>query len=289
MTRDSERRKVTVVGAGTMGVGAAHAFAVAGEDVLLLDTGQQALDRALELIDANVRMYGMLQPELAVDDPRQVLDRITVGTDLGAAAGSDWLIENVTENHAVKKEVLSFLDQVCAPEVPIGVNTSAIPISVLGSYTSRPERVVGVHLMNPVPLKRLVEVIPGPLTSEATVATMRARLNGVGKDTVVVNDSPGFVTNRIAMLMVNEAVHLVAEGVSDPAGIDRLMRGCLGHQMGPLETADLIGLDTVLFSLEVLATHRDEEKFVPSALLREYVESGRLGRKSGSGFYSYAS
>ncbi|MEU1727059.1 3-hydroxyacyl-CoA dehydrogenase family protein [Actinomadura sp. ATCC 39365] len=287
MTSTSTGHRVAVVGAGTMGIGAAHAFALAGMDVLLLDKSTQALDTALRQINTNVRLYGLIDPRLSAG--AEVLDRVRVGTDLAEARDSDWLIENVTENHDVKREVLGLLDGVCRPGVPIGANTSAIPIGVLASYTEHPERVIGVHLMNPVPLKNVVEVIPSVHTSAATLTLMRECLGRAGKTTVTVNDSPGFVTNRIAMLMVNEAVHLLAEGVADPASIDRLMRGCLGHQMGPLETADLIGLDTVLYSLEVLSAHRDEDKFAPARLLREYVASGRLGRKSGEGFYSYTS
>jgi len=281
----TEINTVGVIGAGTMGIGGAHAFAAGGLPVVLVDVSEDALDRARDEIATNARMYGLIDPELA--GKTDVLDRIIFATDAKLLADADFVVENVTENWAVKRDVYAEIDRICPPHTVFGVNTSAIPITTVASATARPDRVIGVHLMNPVPLKKVVEVIRGFHTSPATIETTQALLRRIGKASVVVADSPGFVTNRVAMLSVNEAIMLVEERVGAAAEIDVLFRQCLGHQMGPLETADLIGLDTVLHSLEVLLDNFNDPRFRPAQLLRRLVAAGRLGRKSGQGFYEY--
>ncbi|MFJ5559449.1 3-hydroxyacyl-CoA dehydrogenase family protein [Streptomyces sp. NPDC093250] len=287
MTDTSQIRRVAVLGAGTMGVGGAHAFAAAGLSVVLVDTTDAALSWARDLIGENARLYAMLDRELAKSTPEEVLSRIEFRTDLDGLADADFVVENVTENWDIKEKLYREMDAVAPEHCVFGVNTSAIPITRMASVTGRPDRVVGTHLMNPVPLKKLVEVIRGFHTSPETIEVTRGLFRAVGQDIVVVEDSSGFVTNRVAMLSVNEAILLLQDNVAQAGDIDRLFRQCLGHQMGPLETADLIGLDTVMYSLEVLLDNFNDPKFAPAPLLRKLVAAGRLGRKSGHGFYSY--
>ncbi|MFJ3773161.1 3-hydroxyacyl-CoA dehydrogenase family protein [Streptomyces sp. NPDC090075] len=287
MTDTSQIRRVAVLGAGTMGVGGAHAFAAAGLSVVLVDTTDAALARARGLIGENARLYAMLDRELARSTPEEVLSRIEFRTDLDGLADADFVVENVTENWDIKERLYREMDAVAPEHCVFGVNTSAIPITRMASVTGRADRVVGTHLMNPVPLKKLVEVIRGFHTSPETIELTRGLFRAVGQDIVVVEDSSGFVTNRVAMLSVNEAILLLQDNVAQAGDIDRLFRQCLGHQMGPLETADLIGLDTVMYSLEVLLDNFNDPKFAPAPLLRKLVAAGRLGRKSGHGFYSY--
>ncbi|MEU2158774.1 3-hydroxyacyl-CoA dehydrogenase family protein [Streptomyces sp. NPDC019396] len=287
MTETSTIQRVGVLGAGTMGIGVSHAFAAAGLPVVLVDTTTEALDRARNTIEANVRLYTMIDRTQAAVSPKSVLDAITFTTELDGLSDVDFVVENVTENWDIKEALYRELDRICPQHCVFGVNTSAIPITKMASVTSRAERVIGTHFMNPVPLKPLVEVIRGFHTTPETVDLTTGLFRRIGKDSVVVEDSSGFVTNRVAMITVNEAIFLLSEGVSTAPDIDRLFRQCLGHQMGPLETADLIGLDTVLYSLDVLLDNFDDPKFRPAPLLRKLVAAGRLGRKSGHGFYSY--
>lgn len=287
MTETSQIRRVGVLGAGTMGIGGAHAFAAAGLSVVLVDTTDAALARARELIAENARLYAMLDRKLAGSTPDEVLSRIEFRTGLDGLADADFVVENVTENWDIKEKLYREMDAVAPEHCVFGVNTSAIPITKMASVTGRPDRVVGTHLMNPVPLKKLVEVIRGFHTSPETIELTRELFKTIGQDIVVVEDSSGFVTNRVAMLSVNEAILLLQDNVAQAGDIDRLFRQCLGHQMGPLETADLIGLDTVMYSLEVLLDNFNDSKFAPAPLLRKLVAAGRLGRKSGHGFYSY--
>ncbi|MFF3174678.1 3-hydroxyacyl-CoA dehydrogenase family protein [Streptomyces sp. NPDC057900] len=287
MTETSQVRRVGVLGAGTMGIGGAHAFAAAGLSVVLVDTTDAALDRARELIAGNARLYGMLDRRLSASTPEEILSRIEFRTDLDGLADADFVVENVTENWDIKEKLYREMDAVAPEHCVFGVNTSAIPITKMASVTGRQDRVIGTHLMNPVPLKKLVEVIQGFHTSPETIELTRGLFKAIGQDIVVVQDSSGFVTNRVAMLSVNEAILLLQDNVAQAGDIDRLFRQCLGHQMGPLETADLIGLDTVMYSLEVLLDNFNDPKFAPAPLLRKLVAAGRLGRKSGHGFYPY--
>ncbi|SMQ18909.1 3-hydroxybutyryl-CoA dehydrogenase [Streptomyces sp. Ag82_O1-12] len=287
MTVTSQIRRVAVLGAGTMGIGGAHAFAAAGLSVVLVDTTDAALSRARDLIGENARLYAMLDRDLGRSTPEEILSRIEFRTGLDGLADADFVVENVTENWDIKAALYREMDAVAPEHCVFGVNTSAIPITRMASVTGRADRVVGTHLMNPVPLKKLVEVIRGFHTSPETIEITRGLFRTAGQDIVVVEDSSGFVTNRVAMLSVNEAILLLQDNVAQARDIDRLFRQCLGHQMGPLETADLIGLDTVMYSLEVLLDNFNDPKFAPAPLLRKLVAAGCHGRKSGQGFYSY--
>jgi 3-hydroxybutyryl-CoA dehydrogenase len=277
---------IGVVGAGTMGVGVSHAFAAAGHPVVLVDVDAAALSRAEEEIARNVRLYALLGAPSA--EPAAVLKSISFTTDLSLLADAEFVVENVTEKWSIKAALYPELDDVCPAGCVLGVNTSAIPITRVAARTRRADRVIGTHFMNPAPMKPLVEVIRGFHTSAETVARTQALLAGIGKRSAVVNDSPGFVTNRVLMLTINEAICLLHEGVAPAPEIDRLFVDCFGHKMGPLATADLIGLDTVLYSLEVLLDNFRDPKYRPSTLLVRYVDAGLLGRKSGRGFYHYA-
>lgn len=276
---------IGVVGAGVMGVGVAQNLAQAGYDVVLIDRTEQILAAALDTIRTNCRMSRFLGgPEV---DAVQVLARITTAVGVAAAAKAELVIENVTENWEIKREVYGQLDAECGPDTVFVVNTSAIPITRVAAATSRPDRVVGVHFMNPVPAKPVVELIPGVHTSAETVERTRALLTAMGKKAVDVKDSCGFISNRVLMLTVNEAAYLVHEGVADAAAVDEVFRGCFGHPMGPLETADLIGVDTILYSVEVLYEHYADSKYRPCPLLKQMTDAGLHGRKSGRGFYTY--
>jgi 3-hydroxybutyryl-CoA dehydrogenase len=279
-----------VVGAGTMGTGVAQLLAEGGHRVVLVDISEKALDLARSAIGQSVRLAPLLRPSAPRHDPGDVLDRIRFTTDLAELRDlgeAGLVVENVTERWETKRGVYAELDRVCSPGTVLGVNTSAIPITRVASVTRRPAQVLGMHFMNPAPLKPTVEVIRGYHTSDATIERARSLLASVGRRCIVVNDSPGFVTNRVLMLMVNEAIFLLHEGVADAPTVDRLFKECIGHPMGPLETTDLIGLDTVLLSLEVLSDRFDDPKYRPCPLLRKLVDAGLLGRKSGRGFYSY--
>jgi 3-hydroxybutyryl-CoA dehydrogenase len=278
-------RIVGVVGAGTIGRGVAHSFAAAGWDVRLIDISQAQLDRALEQIAADLRMFALYGRAAA--DPDDVLARISTGTDLAALDAADLVIENVTEDWEVKRAVYEQLDAICRPGVVFGVNTSAIPITRIAAATSRPQQVIGMHFMNPVPIMDMVEVMRGHFTSDDTVAFTQELIENLGKTAVVVGDSPGFVTNRVLMLTINEAINCVHEHVAAVEQVDQIFRGCLGFKMGPLETADLIGLDTVLNSINGMYASFKDSKYRPSPLLQRMVDAGLLGCKSGEGFYRY--
>ncbi|MDF3142970.1 MULTISPECIES: 3-hydroxyacyl-CoA dehydrogenase NAD-binding domain-containing protein [unclassified Streptomyces] len=281
--------RIGVVGAGTMGSGVAQLFAERGHSIVLVDVADDVLESARAVIARNVRLAPLVRPGTPAREPEEVTGRILFTTDLKQLRGVDFLIENTTEDWEIKRPLYGELDTLCEPGVPFGVNTSAIPITRVAAATTRQDRVIGTHFMNPAPLKPTVELIRGHHTSDETLARTRALLDGVGKKHVVVADSPGFVTNRVLMLTLNEAVFLLHEGVSAAADIDRLFKECFGHAMGPLETADLIGLDTVLLSLEVLHDNFNDPKYRPCPLLRKLVDAGLHGRKTGQGFHSYES
>ncbi|OIK05993.1 3-hydroxyacyl-CoA dehydrogenase family protein [Streptomyces monashensis] len=275
-----------VVGAGVMGVGVAQNLAQTGHRVVLVDVNDEVLDRARAELRTSLRAFALFNREAAVD-PADVFDRIEFTTDYELLAKADFVVENVTEDWNIKKEVYERIDRIVRPEVIFAVNTSAISITRVGSVTSRPERVVGMHFMNPVPMKPMVEVIRGYHTTDATIDTARRFLAELGKDCVVVQDVPGFVSNRVLMLTINEAVFLVQDGVAPAADVDRIFKTCFDHKMGPLETADLIGLDTILKSVEVLYESFNDDKYRPAPLLKKMVAAGLLGRKSGEGFHKY--
>jgi 3-hydroxybutyryl-CoA dehydrogenase len=287
-----EIRTVGVVGAGVMGVGLGQNLAQTGHQVVLVDVAEATLDRARGEIRKNLRFSGMFRKEAkpaggASESTETVLGRITFTTEYEALGEADFVVENATEKWNVKKEIYPKLDAICPQRAVFAANTSCIPITRLGSLTRRPDRVLGMHFMNPVPLKPMVEAIRGYHTSEETIATARQFLAQMGKDCIIVNDSPGFVSNRVLMLTINEAVFLVQDGVATAEQVDQLFKTCFGHKMGPLETGDLIGLDTILYSIEVLYEEFNDSKYRPCPLLKKMVDAGLHGRKSGKGFYDY--
>ncbi|MEM9763733.1 MAG: 3-hydroxyacyl-CoA dehydrogenase family protein [Pseudomonadota bacterium] len=282
-----EIQEVGVVGAGVMGRGVAHSLALAGFRVILVDVSASILEAAIREIANNVRLYALFD-EGESANPQEVVARITPTTDYDALASVDYLVENVTEKQEVKRPVYETLDRICQRACIFAVNTSAIPITRIASMTERAPLVIGMHFMNPVPLKPMVEVIRAYHTADETIERSKALLAAMGKQSIVVEDSAGFVTNRVMMLTVNEAMYLLQEGVAPAVDIDRLFKQCFEHRMGPLETADMIGLDTVLLSLEVIYENLNDSKYRPCPLLRKMVDAGLFGRKSGQGFYDYS-
>jgi 3-hydroxybutyryl-CoA dehydrogenase len=275
------------VGAGVMGAGVAQGLAQTQHRVVLVDHDPGALCRARHNISRDYRMLSMFQKPAVAEPLEVVLERIQFRDDLAALAEVDFVIENVVEKWPVKQEVYGRIDRICRPSCVFAANTSAIPITRIGGATQRGDRVLGMHFMNPVPLKPVVEVIRGHHTSEATLATALGLLRAMGKEGIVVNDAPGFVSNRVLMLTINEAVFLLQDQVASAADVDRIFKTCFGHKMGPLETADLIGLDTILLSIEVLYESFKDSKYRPCPLLVRMVDAGLYGRKNGQGFYRY--
>lgn len=283
---EAPRGPIGVVGAGVMGAGVAQALAQAGYQTLLVDLHEEAIDRARQDIRNALRLAAMFDRKKAVDAD-EVLGRIQGSTALEVLGEADFVIENITEKWPLKETLYGQMDVLCRPECIFAANTSVISITRFGGATHRPDRVLGIHFMNPVPMKPTVEMIRGFHTTAATLNTAKALLARMGKEAIVVEDQPGFVSNRVLMLTVNEAAFVVADGVADAASVDKLFRECFGHKMGPLETADLIGLDTILLSLEGLFEAYQDSKFRPCPLLRKLVDAGLLGRKSGRGFHQY--
>ncbi|MBM7814502.1 3-hydroxyacyl-CoA dehydrogenase family protein [Saccharothrix algeriensis] len=283
-------RTVGVIGAGTIGRGVAQSFAQAGYDVVLVDVSARQLDSATEQIARDLLVLLMLPGAAGRgggEDPARVLARIRTATTTAALADADFVVENVTEDWAVKRAVYEEIDGVCRPGVVFGVNTSAVPIARVASATGRAPDVLGLHFMNPVPMLDTVEVVRGAATSQDTLDTALALLGTLGKTGIVVQDAPGFVTNRVLMPTINEAIFCVQDGVATAEQVDRMFRGCFGHPMGPLQTGDLIGLDTILNSITVLHESYRDSKYRPAPLLVRMVEAGLLGRKTGRGFYTY--
>jgi 3-hydroxybutyryl-CoA dehydrogenase len=276
---------VGVVGAGLMGVGVAQSMAEHGHPVILVDHSPTALAGARQELERSVRMSRMLGRVKA--DAAEIAELVTFTTELELISAADFVIENVTENWEIKMAVYQALNEVCKPDVIFAANTSAISITRIAKLTTRPDRVLGIHFMNPVPLKDTVEMIRGWHTADGTIEAARGLLESIGKKSIVVSDSPGFVSNRVLMLTVNEAVSLVHENVAPAADIDEIFRSCFEHKMGPLETADLIGLDTILYSINVLYESFQDSKYRPCPLLKKMVDAGLYGRKSGAGFYQY--
>ena len=277
-----------VVGAGVMGRGVAQAASQSGMHVILVDISDQILSQARAEIAHNLRFSGMLRArDDAAESDQQVLDRIALTTDLDQLSDVDFLVENTSEKIDIKAVLYPKLDSICAERCIFAANTSAISITRIGGWTQRPDLVLGMHFMNPVPMKPMVETIRAFHTSEETLAKATAFLGQMSKEAVVVNDMPGFVSNRVLMLTVNEAVFLVQDQVASASDVDKIFKGCFGHKMGPLETGDLIGLDTILYSLDVLYEAYNDPKFRPAPLLKKMVDAGLYGRKSGEGFFKY--
>jgi 3-hydroxybutyryl-CoA dehydrogenase len=281
-----EVRHAAVVGAGTMGNGIAHVFAQHGWQVALIDNVPAALEKATTTIRGNLDRQ-VKKGTIPADAAGQVLGRITTGTALTAARNAELVVEAASENPGVKFSLFEELDRISQPAAVLATNTSSISITEIAGHTRRPEQVIGMHFMNPVPVMQLVEVIRGHATSDTTTATVMNAARELGKTPVEVNDFPGFVSNRVLMPMINEAIFCVMEGVATAESIDTVMKLGMAHPMGPLALADFIGLDVCLAIMEVLHQGLGDDKYRPCPLLRKMVAAGYLGRKSGRGFYVY--
>jgi 3-hydroxybutyryl-CoA dehydrogenase len=280
-------KSVGVIGAGTMGNGIAQVFAQNGFDVHLHDASAPAIDKARATIEKSLGKF-VEKGKLAAADRDASLARLHAAPAIDALATVDYVVEAIYENFDAKRAVLSRLDAITRPDVILSTNTSSISITLLGAATKRPDKVLGMHFMNPVPLMTLVELVRAQATSDASMQTAVELCKSLGKTAVEAADYPGFISNRVLMPMINEAIYTVMEGVGTPEAIDAVMKLGMNHPMGPLTLADLIGLDTCLAIMEVLHEGLGDDKYRPCPLLRSYVEAGRLGRKSGRGFYEYA-
>lgn len=279
-------RRVGVAGAGTMGNGIAHVFARGGYDVLLCDVQQSFLERALSIIAKNLDRE-VAKNKITASDKTSALARIHPVTERKELAECDFVVEAATEKFEIKAEIFRDLDRLMRPETIIASNTSSISITKIAALTNRPDKVIGMHFFNPVPVMKLVEVIRGLATSQETFDTVRDLSVKLGKNPVEVNDAPGFVSNRVLMPLLNEAMYAVMEGVATPEAVDEVFKLGMAHPMGPLTLADFIGLDVCLDILRVLQSGLGDPKYRPCPLLIKMVDAGWLGRKSGRGFYNY--
>jgi 3-hydroxybutyryl-CoA dehydrogenase len=280
-------KNIVVIGAGTMGNGIAHAAAATGFDVTLVDVADEPLQRALATIAANLQR-GVDKGKMTAAEKVAVVARIRTATDLEAIATADIVIEAILEKLAAKLDLFAKLDAITGPECILASNTSSISITKIAAATKRPDKVIGMHFMNPVPVMALVEVIRGIATSDDTFQRVESLAKQMGKTAIEVNDYPGFIANRVLMPMINEAIFTLYEGVATAASIDGVMKLGMNHPMGPLTLADFIGLDVCLAILRVLEEGFGDPKYRPCPLLVKMVDAGWLGRKSGRGFYSYA-
>lgn len=278
---------IGVVGAGTMGNGIAQVAARASYNVMMCDVKDEFLQHGLATIDKSLQR-DVDKERLSVDEKRAIQERITITTDTNELRSATLVVEAVTENLKIKTAVFRELDRITSPETILASNTSSISITKLGAATSRPDKVIGMHFMNPVPVMKLVEVIRGLATSDETYERVRALSEKLGKTALDCQDSPGFISNRVLMPMINEAIFSLYEGVASRESIDGIMKLGMNHPMGPLTLADFIGLDVCLAIMNVLYEGFGDSKYRPCPLLRSYVDAGWLGRKTGKGFYEYA-
>ena len=279
-------RQVGVVGAGTMGNGIAHVFARSGYEVVLCDVEQKILDRALGTISANLERE-VAKNKITAEEKAAAVSRIKTSVGRDQLSGCDFIVEAASEKFEIKSQLFRDLDQICRPGVILSSNTSSISITKLAAVTKRPENVIGMHFFNPVPMMKLVEVVRGLATSDSTYETVRDLAVKLGKTPVEVNDAPGFVSNRVLMPLLNEAMFAVMEGVATPEAVDEVFKLGMAHPMGPLALADFIGLDVCLDIMRVLHSGLGDPKYRPCPLLIKMVDAGRLGKKSGQGFYKY--
>lgn len=282
-----DKQIVGVVGAGVMGAGVAQNLAQTGHRVFLLDLNEDILRKAGDEMRKSLRLQRMMSKERPQMSDAEIMEHITFTTDYAPFAGVDFVVENVVETWEAKRDVHTRLDAVCPAHAVFAANTSAVSITKIGSVTRRPSQILGIHFMNPVPLKPTVEVIRGFHTSDETIACAQRLLTNMNKQWVIVNDYPGFVSNRISHLFMNEAAFVVQDQVATAKDVDEIFKKCYGHTMGPLQTADLIGLDTVVHTLNVLYQAYQDPKFRCCPLLQKMVDAGLLGVKSGEGFYKY--
>ena len=279
--------KIAVLGAGQMGNGITQVAACAGYEVVMIDIKQEFVDRGVSAIEKSLAKL-VSKERMSKEDADSARARISTAIDRSACHDVDLAIEAVPEILYLKLSIFSELDQICKPECILASNTSSISISEIAAATSRPEKVIGMHFMNPVPIMKLVEIINGKQTSDETNSAVIAAADKMGKTALSCNDSPGFVSNRILCPMLNEAILTLQEGVAKPEAIDGIMKLGMNHPIGPLALSDLIGLDTVLHIMNVLHEGLGDDKYAPAPLLLEMVEQGKLGRKSGEGFYNYS-
>ncbi|MCH1461794.1 MAG: 3-hydroxybutyryl-CoA dehydrogenase [Candidatus Poseidonia sp.] len=279
-------QKIGVIGAGQMGNGIAQVAACAGYDVVMVDIKDEYVEKGLGTIQFSLGKL-VSKERMTQEDADSALARIVTGTDRSACSDCDLVVEAVPEILELKTSIFSELDSLCKPETILASNTSSISISTIAQATQRPDKVIGMHFMNPVPIMKLVEVINGEATSESTNAAVNEAAETMGKIALSCNDAPGFVSNRILCPMLNEAILTLQDGVAEPEAIDGIMKLGMNHPIGPLALTDLIGLDTVLHIMNVLHAGLGDDKYAPAPLLIQMVDEGKLGRKSGQGFYTY--